>query len=772
MTIAEALLALDAPGSFAARLKIPADKLVLSLEKLGRVEFPVSPAAAGHMLSLATRSPFGWGEHTIVDPEVRSSWEVPRSRLRIDGRRWNPVLRERLVELREELGLPKDGCLTASLDKLTIYGPGEFFAAHQDTEKDDDMIGTLIVVLPSRFTGGTMRVRRHGEVSEFRRTARSAEQIEAFAFYADCQHEVRPIKTGHRVALVYRLGFKRDAQAGELAVADVPADHINALERAVADHFSSPVPRPHSFSGETSVPEKLVVLLDHQYTPRNLGWSKLKHADNLRAAALRAVASKLDLDLHVALADIHESWQCQPSMSSYRSRWGRWRDDDDDDEDENDGDYELDSLIDSKVELRHWLSSSGGRVEYDDLPVGESELVFTTANDKHEPFESEYEGYMGNWGDTLERWYHRAAFVLWPRARAFIVEARLDPRGAIVQLIEGPAPERIEALLEVWPECVGREPSAGLVIETLRLAAVISDAEQAERLLSPFSPGVMDSVSVEPLMRAAQRHGAPWGERVVDSWHQGPFGRRRAGRSWQACHPPRWLSALVDEDAKLGLELARFIAQRKWSALQAESMEAARLRSPYVAPRIEGRIEGMTDVLRSAQIAGAKALHRSIVGHALGADSWLSPVELAVVSIAICEQIDPSERRLWGLKKLVDHARRQLEAELAKPIRGADDWAMTLPRGCKCADCRTLYEFLESHDVQRIWPLAKARRKHIHYEIDGGGLPVSHTTRRTGSPHKLVVTKTRALRAVEAEVRAEYQRALDMLNAGAATTLR
>ena len=164
MTIAEALLALDAPGSFAARLKIPADKLVLSLEKLGRVEFPVSPAVAGHMLSLGSRSPFGWGEHTIVGPEVRSSWEVPRSRLRIDGRRWNPVLRERLVELREELGLPKDGCLTASLDKLTIYGPGEFFAAHQDTEKDDDMIGTLIVVLPSRFTGGgaMMRSRARG----------------------------------------------------------------------------------------------------------------------------------------------------------------------------------------------------------------------------------------------------------------------------------------------------------------------------------------------------------------------------------------------------------------------------------------------------------------------------------------------------------------------------------------------------------------------------------------------------------------------------------
>ncbi len=28
------------------------------------------------------------------------------------------------------------------------------------------------------------------------------------------------------------------------------------------------------------------------------------------------------------------------------------------------------------------------------------------------PYESEYEGYMGNWGTTLDRWYRRAAVVV------------------------------------------------------------------------------------------------------------------------------------------------------------------------------------------------------------------------------------------------------------------------------------------------------------------------------------------------------------------------
>ena len=32
------------------------------------------------------------------------------------------------------------------------------------------------------------------------------------------------------------------------------------------------------------------------------------------------------------------------------------------------------------------------------------------------PYASEYEGYMGNYGNTMDRWYRRAALVVWPQA--------------------------------------------------------------------------------------------------------------------------------------------------------------------------------------------------------------------------------------------------------------------------------------------------------------------------------------------------------------------
>ena len=45
------------------------------------------------------------------------------------------------------------------------------------------------------------------------------------------------------------------------------------------------------------------------------------------------------------------------------------------------------------------------------------EEVCSTPSSSLEPYASEYEGYMGNYGNTMDRWYRRAAVVLWPIQR-------------------------------------------------------------------------------------------------------------------------------------------------------------------------------------------------------------------------------------------------------------------------------------------------------------------------------------------------------------------
>ncbi|MGE0708795.1 MAG: hypothetical protein AB7N76_21560 [Planctomycetota bacterium] len=112
---------------------------------------------------MARPAPFGWRDETRVDPRVRNTWEIAPAKVKVDGRRWNKTLRPQLERIQEELGLPAAGKLTARLDKLLVYEPGQFFAAHQDSEKRDDMVGTLVAVLPSACTGGAATIEHRGE---------------------------------------------------------------------------------------------------------------------------------------------------------------------------------------------------------------------------------------------------------------------------------------------------------------------------------------------------------------------------------------------------------------------------------------------------------------------------------------------------------------------------------------------------------------------------------------------------------------------------------
>jgi hypothetical protein len=66
--------------------------------------------------------------------------------------------------------------------------------------------------------------------------------------------------------------------------------------------------------------------------------------------------------------------------------------------------------------------------------------------------------------------------------------------------------------------------------------------------------------------------------------------------------------------------------------------------------------------------------------------------------------------------------------------------------------------FVEDANRRRFeWPIAKQRRQHVHTRIDAAELPVSHVTRRQGSPYTLVLQKTDELLVREREARARDQ---------------
>ena len=88
-------------------------------------------------------------------------------------------------------------------------GKGVFFKRHQDTPRNESMVGSLVVVLPTQHEGGQLALRQGGKewtVDFADAFAAATEPVVGFvAFFGDVEHEVLPVTSGYRVTLTYNL---------------------------------------------------------------------------------------------------------------------------------------------------------------------------------------------------------------------------------------------------------------------------------------------------------------------------------------------------------------------------------------------------------------------------------------------------------------------------------------------------------------------------------------------------------------------------------------
>ena len=69
----------DVQTAFSVELTARTDDLSLEVEGFGPVKFPVTPAKARKLLGLGQAARFGRGEETVTDPDVRDTWEIPKT---------------------------------------------------------------------------------------------------------------------------------------------------------------------------------------------------------------------------------------------------------------------------------------------------------------------------------------------------------------------------------------------------------------------------------------------------------------------------------------------------------------------------------------------------------------------------------------------------------------------------------------------------------------------------------------------------------------------
>ncbi|WP_194813647.1 2OG-Fe(II) oxygenase [Nocardia sp. XZ_19_385] len=440
--IGELMGSVSSAGSFAAQRTGSAENLVVEVEGVGRLELPVPPGQARRLCEVARPARYGLREQTLLDANVRDTWEVPRERVAIDEGRWHETLLPLLDTLRGELGLSADCELSAELHSMLVYEPGQFFQRHQDSEKTEGMIGTLVVTLPSAFTGGELVIEQQGtRVID----KGSPERLSFVAFYSDCEHEVLPVTDGYRITLTYNLMAK--GRTGPDGTDFARHSSVALLAEQLRAHFTTPVESADSYpQSAPRPPRQLVYLMDHQYSQNGFGWDRLKGGDAGRTGMLLAAAEIAGYDTALALAEAEECYEEEDyttSMLIYRQRWERVADGwkcversevDFDDEGEmidpvsddvarlpvrsslplEPGSDELGELRWSDLTLTWLIDRSGAAGKPEAARVLDEELCTGATTSALEPFASELEGYMGNEGNNANFWYRRAAIVVRP----------------------------------------------------------------------------------------------------------------------------------------------------------------------------------------------------------------------------------------------------------------------------------------------------------------------------------------------------------------------
>jgi hypothetical protein len=229
---------------------------------------------------------------------------------------------------------------------------------------------------------------------------------------------------------------------------------------------------------------------------------------------------------------------------------------------------------------------------------------------------------------------------------------------------------------------------------------------------------------------------------------------------------PALCRSLSVGDGSDGQSLARSILTEQWAWLLDHSRQLQQW--PYEKQRSEelARLcKPILVLLQSSRITKQPDLHAQLIKFLVGgAPDLPMHVPLGLLQAAH-ENRESDELRSLGLKPVHLHCTKGITARLNAPVRTSDDWSIAASIRCSCSLCATLIKYLRAQDKVRLeWPLAKSGRAHIHGVIDSHDLPVTHNTRRTGSPLTLILEKTAAVFERDAVQHQLLQSALQWLN--------
>ncbi|MFN0052207.1 MAG: 2OG-Fe(II) oxygenase [Planctomycetales bacterium] len=735
----------------------------LEIEGVPPIKFPLSPRQANLILRQCQIAPFGKGTQTLVDKKVRNTLELDPARFRL-CEAWQGEVERVTRQAAEALGLPADR-LEARLYKLLLYKQGGFFVPHRDSEKLDRMVASLIIALPSRFEGGRLIVRHAGQTQEFPfASAATGTGAGYAAFFADCEHEVQRVARGVRVCLAYNLLLKKETAAAKVARKKSPE---NALVQELR-HWTARAPG-----------EPLVFALDHHYTQKGLSVDLLKGADREMAERLIVAAEEAGCCLHLTQVSRHlQQFADDGSFGDDDMYWRPRR--------QRKRALEIGETYEDELVGTEWTSVDGTRHDWGPIELEVSSIVSRIPVEKWKPTSESFEGYTGNAGNTLDRWYHQSAFVIWHRDQHYQVLANAGPLTSIpafCHMVRRLAKTAKKRLLEARSDALRFAKEIILAWQrqyysTWRPARM----SPPEKALNQFCDELLNLEDQETIVHflsvVAERDHDLRLHRLIPA-ACGRFGiaamapallallgeKPERQEDPAAARDIEWLEALCcvrTQDADqlaLGRRLCATMVD-KFCALKPHSGYGERAdERTQAAPREES----LLPLLRATVAVGCEAELERLIAFVQQNREQFS---LQFGQVAALKSLIPwSQKRLGAIPVALRNWLRALRSELESATAAAPippgTWTRPSSTGCDCKYCRELRAFLADPDAE-IGRIAAAEqdRSHLIGRISQYRYDVTHTLERRGSPYKLVLKKTNG--SYDREVR-RYETNLKLL---------
>ncbi|TMW62132.1 hypothetical protein Poli38472_009625 [Pythium oligandrum] len=293
--VSKALTAVKQPPTFfSSGVTSEAADPQLRVLDVGDVTLPLTAESARSLIKRGSPAPFGHAKKYYIKEYEQYTWEFPPSDFELRNPEWQAMVDDIALECVASMGVEGDASVRANLTKLLVYEKKGECVYHQEPPVKNPPFATLMIVLPTEYTGGELVVRPPGFDSKAREWTRDAGvgRVQYVAFYSDCFHKVQPIQDGYRLCLVYDLMVALNHE--DVPSVDPEDPVFVELSSAIDAYFETPESKGYSHNlwkkkasslWDKQPPGGLVIALDHKYVETSdFGW--LKNKDRIVAQYL------------------------------------------------------------------------------------------------------------------------------------------------------------------------------------------------------------------------------------------------------------------------------------------------------------------------------------------------------------------------------------------------------------------------------------------------------------------------------------------------------